>query len=221
MYAFLVIASVAFAKGQNIEERKISAFDKLFVSNEMKVYLIKGNEEKLKIAATGIDMSDIHSKINGKTLELEFSRGLFKEANVEVYITYHELREINASSSSKISVQDTIQGDKIIISASSGSEVCVGVHLKTADLKVSQGATIRLSGKISSYEAKVSTGGILAASDLKADSTFLNVNSAGIAKIFSTQLIDASVRTGSTLTITGNPKNKVISKGLGVTINEL
>lgn len=206
---------------QTTEERSVGAFDKLKVSNELKVYLTKGNEEKVKVIVSGIDINDVHTVVNQKTLEIELSRGIFLDVNIEVYITYKELREIIVGSSGRVSVQESLVGDKVILNASSGGEITAELNLKTVDVKVGQGASIRLNGKTGSIDAHINTGGILAAIDLLSDSTYVKVGTAGTAKVNAIMLIDANVRTGGTLTFTGNPANKKITKGIGATINEM
>ena len=83
-----------------------------------------------------------------------------------------------------------------------------------------QGSTVRVRGAVKNYEAKVNTGGVLSALDLVSDSTFVTVSTGAIAKVNASRLIDAKVRTGGSLTYTGNPKQKSINTLMGATIVE-
>lgn len=206
---------------QTTEERNLSPFDKLKVSSEVKVYLSKGQEEKLKIVASGIELSDIEITIEGKTLQIELTRGIHVDAHVEIYLTYKEIREITVGSSGRVSVQNTIVGDKVTLNANTNGELDAELNLKTADIKIGQGAVIRLTGKLGSMDAKISTGGILSASDIQTDSSYVRVGSAGTAKINAVYLLDADIRTGGTLTYSGKPKDTKIKTGLGATVNVL
>ncbi len=216
-----IALSILSVNSQNTEERKVSSFDKLKVSSELKVYLTKGVEEKVKVVASGIDIKDVLTEVIGKTLEIELSRGIFLNANIEVYITYKEIRDINVGASGRVSVQEPLTGDKVILNANTNGELTADLNLRTVDVKVGQGATVRLNGKTGSIDARINTGGILAAIDLQADSIYVRVGSAGTAKVRASYLLDANVRTGGTLTYTGKPINKTISTGIGATINEV
>ena len=216
---FLCISSLSFS--QKTEERTLASFDKLKVSSEVKVYLTKGNEEKVKIVVKGIELYDVETIVSGKTLEIELKRGIYVDVIVELFLTYTEIREISVSSSGRVSLQNPISGDKMVLNASSNGELVAELNLKTVDIRVGQGAVVRVNGKTGSIDAKVSTGGILSAFDIQSDSTYVNVNSAGNAKVNALMLLDANVRTGGTLTYKGNPAIRNIKTGIGATVNVL
>ncbi|NVO09538.1 MAG: DUF2807 domain-containing protein [Bacteroidales bacterium] len=217
----LMIVNFTNSYCQTTQERNLSAFDKLKVESEVRVFLIKGNEEKVKIVASGIELSDIEITVNGKTLEVGLSRGIHIDASVELYITYKEVREINVGASGSVSLQNPLIGDKVVLNANTNGQLQAELSLKTVDIKVGQGASMRLSGKTGSMEAKISTGGILSALDAQSDSTYIRVGSAGTAKVNVTQLLDANVRTGGTLIYSGAPKQNKIKTGFGATVNIL
>ncbi|NOU17999.1 MAG: DUF2807 domain-containing protein [Bacteroidales bacterium] len=220
LFVFMIVNS-ANSYCQTTEERNLSAFDKLKVGSEVRVFLTKGNEEKVKIIASGIELSDIETTVNGKTLQIELSRGIHIDASVELYITYKEIREINVGASGLVSLQNPLTGDKVVLNANTNGQLQAELSLKTVDIKVGQGATMRLSGKTGSMDAKVSTGGILSALDVQSDSTYIRVGSGGTAKVNVTQLLDANVRTGGTLIYSGAPKQNKIKTGIGATVNIL
>jgi hypothetical protein len=217
----LVLVTCLWAFGQKTEERALNSFDKLKVSSEVKVFLSKGNEDRVKIVASGIDPSEVETTVNGKTLQIALKRGIYIEVNVEIFLTYKEIREISVGSSGRVSVQNPLAGDKMVLIANTNGELDAELLLRTADIRVGQGAVIRLTGKIGSIDAKVSTGGILTALDIQSDSTYVRVNSAGTAKVSALFLLDANVRTGGTLTYSGSPKSCNIKSGLGASVNVL
>ena len=222
----LVIILVAILFGtpmfaQSVEERNLQPFDKLDVAGDVKVFLTKSNEEKVKIVVSSIELSDVITTIDGKTLRIELSRGIHKDASVEVWVSYKEIRDITVSSSGRLSMQNPLDGDRVVLSANTNGEIDAELNITTVDVKVNQGGTIRLNGKTGSIDAKVSSKGILSALDLKSDSTYVQVNSAGIAKVFASSLLDANVKLGATLTYSGSPKQKSIKSGIGATVNEV
>ena len=217
----LLIGSYINAISQTTEERKLESFDKLKIASDVKVFLTKGTEEKVKIVVTGIDLSDIETTVNGKTLQIELSRGIHKDASIELYVTYKEIRDINVGASGRLSVQNPLDGDKVVLIANTNGEIDTELNLKTVDIRVGQGAVIRLRGKTGSIDAKVTTKGMLSALDIQSDSTYVQVGSAGIAKVTAIYLLDASVGMAATLTYSGTPKQKMIKSGIGATVNAI
>lgn len=218
LFIFAVLG-LSNAVSQTENEIELAHFDKLRVTNEINVLLTKGDIEKAKIVSSGIAPEDIVVEVVGKTLEISLKRGVYKDISVDIYLTYLELRDIYVTGSGRVSMQNVITGDKLVLTADNG-QIDANVDLKTLDLNSSKAGSIRLNGKLSAYEAKVSTGGVLAALDLVADSVFVEVSTKGIAKVFAKELLDAHVKTGAALTISGNPDKKVIKKGIAVTVQE-
>lgn len=221
-YIALTIMAILFSHltySQNNKEIDLTHFDKLRVTNQINVYLTKGDIERAKIISKGISIDDVILDVEGKTLEISLKRGVYKDISVEVYLTYQELRDVFVTGSGKASFQDALTGDKVVLNASNG-QIDANVNLRTLDVSTSKAGSIRLNGKLGSYEAEVSTGAVLSALELKADSVFVKVTTKGIAKVFAKELLDANVKSGASLTISGDPNKKLIKKGLAVTIQE-
>jgi hypothetical protein len=217
----LLIGNYIIATSQTTEERKLPSFDKLKITSDVKVFLTKGTEEKVKVVVSGLELLDVETKVNGKTLEIELSRGIHMDASVELYVSYKEMRDINVGASGRLSVQTPLDGDKVVLIANTNGEIDTELNLKTVDVKVGQGAVVRLRGKTGSIDANVSTKGILSALEIQSDSTYIQVGSAGIAKVTAIYLLDANVRMGGTLTYSGTPKEKNIKTGIGATVNAI
>jgi len=198
----------------------LNEFDKLRVWGEFKVFLVKGDSLSAKVETQGIPASDIAINVIGKTLEVKLKGKLYDRVSASVYITYNELRDISVSAAASVSFQDTLKAEKVSINVNTSSEFDGALIAQTADITVGQGSTVRLRGSVSSYEAKVNTGGILSAIDLISPKTYVKVNTGANAKVYASTLIDANVSTGGSLTYTGNPEQKKIKTLVGATIIE-
>jgi len=198
----------------------LNDFDKLRVWGEFKVFLVKGDSLSAKVETQGIPASDISVKVSANTLELMLKGKLYDRVIANVYITYKELSSIAVSAAASVSLQDTLRATNVSIKVNTSSELDGVLVAETADLTVGQGSTVRLRGKVNSYEASVNTGGILSAIDLISTKTFVKVSTGASAKVHASELIDANVRTGGSLTYTGNPEQKKIKTLVGATIIE-
>jgi len=198
----------------------LKEFDKLRVWGEFKVFLVKGDSLNAKVETQGIPASDIALDVNGNTLEVKLKGKLYDRVSATVYITYRELREISVSAAAAVSLQDTLKVTNISININTSSEFDGAVLAETADLTVGQGSTLRIRGKVSSYEAKVNTGGVLTAIELIAPKTYVKVNTGASAKVYASKVLEANVSTGGSLTYTGSPEQKKIKTLVGATIIE-
>lgn len=218
----VLIVSLVTAIGyaQQVAVYSLKEFDRLRVWGEFKVFLVKGDSLNAKVETQGIPASDIAVGINGNTLEVKLKGKLYDRVNATVYITYKELREISVSAAATVSLQDTLKATNVSINVSTSSEFDGAIIAETADVTVGQGSTVRLRGNVNSYKAGVNTGGILSAIDLISPETFVKVSTGARAKVYASKLIDANVRTGGSLTYTGNPEQKKIKTLVGATIIE-
>lgn len=213
-----VLTLTTFA--QHSAEFSLNEFDKLRVWGEIKVFLTKGDELKAVVQTQGIPASDITVDVKGKTLELRLKGKIFDRVSANVYVTYKELRDISISAASSVSLQDTLKADKVTLQVNTSSEFDGVINAETADISVGQGSTVRIRGKVNSYEAVVNTGGILSAIDLISPKTFIRVSSGASARVFASKTLEANVRTGGSLTYTGNPGQKNIKTLMGANIIE-
>jgi hypothetical protein len=216
----LLIGFAIITLAQTESTRSLPFFDKLKVTNQVSVFLTHGDELSARILSTGISMDDVITEVTGKTLEITLRRGVYKDVTIDVFLTYSQLRDIYVSASGRLSFQDTLIGDKLVVNATTNGEINAIVDLRTLDVSADKGGLARISGKLGAYEARISTGGNLSALELQADSAFVTVSTKGIAKITAKELVEANVRTGATLTLTGSPNQKKIKTGLGATVLE-
>lgn len=213
-----VLTLTTFA--QQSAEYSLNEFDKLRVWGEIKVFLTKGDELRATVQTQGIPASDIAVDVKGKTLEVRLKGKIYDRVSASVYVTYKELRDISISAASSVSLQDTLKADKVTLQVNTSSEFDGAINAETADISVGQGSTVRVRGKVNSYEAVVNTGGILSAIDLISPKTFIKVSSGASARVFASKVLEANVRTGGSLTYTGNPEQKNIKTLIGANIIE-
>ncbi len=202
----------------NVQERNLPQFDKLKVTNEIVVYLQKGEKEVARVDARGIALDNIITEVKGKILEITLARGVYRDARVEVHLTYTQIKEISVSGSGTVSLQNTIVGDKLTLYATTNGVIDADVELSSLDITARKAATVMLRGTVGNIDATVSTGASLSSFKLQSDSTFVRVTSKGIAKVTSSALLDATVRSGGSLTYIGNPPSKTIKSGFGTTV---
>ncbi|QKG79879.1 head GIN domain-containing protein [Tenuifilum thalassicum] len=214
----LMAYSLIFA--QNTAEYKLNDFTKIRAWGEFKVYLVKGDELKARVVTKGMPASDITINVKGNTLEIMLKGKIYESVNADIYVTYNQINKISLSAASSVSIQDTLKAENLTIDVNTSSELDGAIQAESAEFTVGQGSTLRLRGDVKSFEAKVNTGGILSALDLASEKAYVKVSTGGIAKVKAIKELEAKVRTGGSLTYTGNPELKDIKTFIGAKVVE-
>lgn len=219
----LTIAGVLLAvivTAQNADQRELPFFNKVKVSGEIKVFLEKGDREMATVNVSEILASDVILEVADSTLEIKLKKNSQKKAKAEVYVKYTDLKGISVAAAAYVSLNDTLKVDNLQLSVITNSEFDSDIIANTIDVKVGQGSSVRVRGTVRSYNAKLSTKGILSALELKSDSTNVSVGSGAMAKVYARELIDASVGIAGSLVYTGEPKQKNIKTSIGSSVTE-
>lgn len=203
-----------FALAQNEVVRQLPYFDRIKVTNQINVLMEEGPEHKARIVASGIDTENVLLEVTDKTLEIYFDRGVYKDAQVEVYLTFTHLFEIFVNSSGRVSLQNLLKGTDLVVTALANGEVNAQVDMGKVEVKSKGGGLVRLSGVANALDIQVSGGGNLSAFDLKSSSALVKASSGGIVKLNVTENILAKVTTGASLTLEGTPKTQSIKTSL-------
>ncbi len=201
---------------QNFEKREIDSFDKIEVTGNVKVEMKLGEEESLEMKALYIDPADIITEVEDRLLKIKVKSGLFDDdIDVNIRLTYKEIREITSNASAEIEVKELIKGDKLFVEATSGGRVLIKVDLNAIELKAYQGAHIDVTGKCKTQESFINTGGVLSASNFECDEVFIRMNTGGKAEVIANKKIEAKVNTKATLSLFGKPTEENLKTTLG------
>lgn len=207
---------------QNVQTHAINAFDKITAFGSLDIILEKGDKESLKLESESVDSSNVNVKSDGMTLKISLADYLFSDRRqVKVTITYREIRNITLRGGTELNDTSAISGDKIEITAGSGSALTLKLQLNAIQASIGQGAVVTLEGKCKIQEVEVSTGGIYSAYDLKCDSSYVKSNTGGVAKVYSIGLLDAAASTGGQISYRSEPKIKREKSILGGSIEKV
>ena len=211
IYSFLVFSSIAF--GQN--EKNVGDFNKVTSFDQIDVFLIKSDENKVII--DGKDANEV--ELVNKNGELKIRMPLTKIMsgnNISVTVYFKKINAVEANEGTRLACIDTIKATFFDIIAKEGSEIKLQLDVEKLKSKVSDGSTVTLEGKASTQDVLVNSGGIYEAEKLVSSQTIITANAGGQANVFATNLVEAKVRAGGKITIYGKPKQinqKVIAGG--------
>jgi hypothetical protein len=201
------------AFGQN--EKNVGDFSKVTSFDQIDVFLIKSNENKVIIDGKEANEVELVNKNGELKIRMPLTK-LMSGDNISVTVYFKNIDAVEANEGSRIACGDTIEATIFDIIAKEGSEIKLLLDVEKLKSKVSDGSTVSLEGKASTQDVLVNSGGIYEADKLLTSQTTITANAGGQADVFATNLVDAKVRAGGEITIYGKPKQinqKVIAGG--------
>jgi hypothetical protein len=212
------IQSFAFST-EKTETRNLKDFDKIKVSSGIDLYVRMGETEEVKVVADGDIIDQVITEVKDGTLKIYMKQnnnwnwGINKSR--KVYVSVKELERLEASSGSDVNSENTLTGENLKVSASSGSDVTLEIHYKNFTLDTSSGSDARISGKTKNFEAESSSGSDIKAQDLESVICKVSVSSGSDATVNVSDELYANASSGGDVRYYGNPQVKDINESSG------
>ncbi|SHF45349.1 Putative auto-transporter adhesin, head GIN domain [Mariniphaga anaerophila] len=204
------------------EIRKVKNFDAVSVSTGIDLFLRMGDEKEVKVVADEDVVDNIITEVKNGTLRIYSKKSNFfgffnfsSSSPRKVYVTVSDLKSIEASSGSDVKSENTLRGDALNVSSSSGSDVVLDVIYKDVSLSSSSGSDIRVTGKAKTVKAAASSGSDIDARNLISEICYANTSSGADISVFAKQEIHAGASSGGDIRYYGNPPVKNIEESSG------
>ena len=182
--------------------------------------MVKSDENKAIIS--GDNKSDVELINKNGSLRIKMRLGENFVGNKTVVTLYYKsIDVIDANEGSYVSAQDTFKQYNIELRVQEGAVIKVPLDVTDAKVKAVTGGSIEVSGKAVRQEISINTGGIFQGKDLKSESTYIAIRAAGEARINASRLADVKIRAGGDVYIYGNPEKINESKILGGRIERM
>ena len=178
---------------------KVTAFDKI------EVILIQADENKVDIY--GNEAADVQfvNKNGELKIRMPIDKILAGE-NISVKVFYKKITAIEANEGSRIATENAIKSIAFDVIAKEGATILLNIETKKLTSKISSGAAVDFEGTASAHDSVINSGGILNAKKLITTQSNITCNAGGNAQIFATQYVNAKVRAGGNIVISGKPK---------------
>jgi hypothetical protein len=188
------------------EDRVVSNFNKIEVSNGIDLYLTQGTEESLVVQADSNLLEFIKTEVSGGTLRVFTEKNIHSAASRKVKLTFKNLEALTANSGSDVLSNSLLELEDLKVSASSGADVDVELNAQNVIARSSSGSDIYLSGTAQSIDAEASSGSSVKATKLKAENGSADSSSGADVSINVSGKLTASASSGGDVTYYGNPK---------------
>ena len=211
VYSLLVFSSIAFGQ----VEKNVGDFTKVTSFDQIDVYLVKSNENKVVIDGKEANEVELVNKSGELKIRMPLEKILGGD-HISVTVYFNNLSAVEANEGSRIACGDKIKATSFEIKAKEGSQIRLTLEVGKLNVRVANGSTINLEGSADNQDVLVNSGGIFEAKNFKTNQTVIALNAGGEADIYATDLVEAKVRAGGDITIYGKPNQinqKVIAGG--------
>lgn len=206
----LTVGSLSAVHAQNWkEDRPVSNLSGVQVSTGINLVITQGGSEKLTLEATGFEKNEVKSTIKNGVLQLSIDRrnqgmsGYGRNRNVNAYLTFRQLKSIEASSGSNIKAPGKLNFSDLSLSSSSGADIELDLKADDLSLDVSSGADATLRGAVKTLSARVSGGAELDAGKLTAEICNAQASGGADATVYATRELRLQASGGADLSYDG------------------
>jgi hypothetical protein len=221
LFLLLFLLEIGFVNAQTrTETRRLGGFDAVKVSNSIRADLIKGNENKIEITVSGIDLEKVETTVLDKTLEIKLARGNYKSHNVSVVVTYIDIQGIEATTSASVIAKNPIIAEEAYLYATTSAYVEADIASDVLNIEAATNAKIHVSGKARSLGLRAFTSAEIDGINLVADQVEIFANTAATLYFRVIDSIEGSVATAAKVIYQGNPRSIIVKTGTGGNISK-
>lgn len=220
LLAFLTASGNAIAANLNeSQNRHVKGFSAIKVSSGIDLYLSMDDHEALRIVADHSIIDDVVTEVKNGTLHIYMKRKNWlnwgNSKSRKAYVSVKQLEALQASSGSDVESQNTLRGDKLEVSASSGSDVSLDLHYKNFSIDASSGSDAEFYGKVKYLNAEASSGSDIDAEKLEAQFCRVSASSGSDIRVSVSDELEAKASSGADIIYYGSPKTRDIDKSSG------
>jgi len=150
----LLVLFATLTNGQTTEKRKLSAFDKVYISGALDAELENGQDESVNIESANIPIDRIVTEIKGSSLYvyIDNKNENYRNVRVKVWITCKNLVAINKSGSGNLSGGASFKGDNFDLDLSGSGNINLDGSIRGKEVKVNKSGSGNI--KIGNIEAE-------------------------------------------------------------------
>jgi hypothetical protein len=208
----------SIAGSEKTEDRKLSGFSSVKVSSGIDLFLSMGDAESVKVVADEDIIDNVKTEVENGTLKIYMK---FKGFNLnwnrthKVYVALKSLENLDASSGTDVIAENVMKGNRIKISASSGSDVKLKLEYDDIQIDSSSGSDAELTGTCNTLKASSSSGSNITAPDLKSKKCHVSASSGADAVVYVSEELEADASSGGDVRYLGIPRSKNINESSG------
>jgi hypothetical protein len=201
------------------EERNISGFDAITVSNGIDVLISQDTFEKVVVEADENIQKILKTEVKEGKLKIYLDESVYNAEKMKVWVTLKQLKSLEGNSGADVRSTGRINAESLKINASSGSDVKMEVNCGQLMLDSSSGSDLTVSGIAALLKASASSGSDLNAAKLVAEKGEVSASSGSDLDATVTKEVKAHASSGADVTVYGKPAIRDTNRSSGGEVN--
>jgi len=196
------------------EERNVGNFTKLDIGGAFKVYLSKGDQEKLFVEADGDEIKEIITEVVGNKLKIYTDSDWdmnFHE--MTIYVTYKDLDYIGFSGAVEVVGENVLTFTDLEMDVSGAAEIDLEMKADRFEAEFSGASEINFRGSCKTGYFELSGASEFDAEGLEFQDLNIEVSGASEAKVWATGTLKIDASGASDIRYKGNPKVTIDESG--------
>ena len=189
------------------EDRNLSGFTSINVSNAFNVYISQGNQDAVGVSASDESATkNIKTHISGGVLYISFDQkgwGSWKNNKLKAYITVKNLEKLSVSGACNVSFVDPITSDKLLVSISGASDIKGAVKVNALKVGASGASNISLSGTATDSDFNISGACSIKSLELVTDNCVVVASGASSIRLTINQSLKSNISGASDIRYKG------------------
>lgn len=199
--SFVLISQFSFSQ-TTIE---LKDFDDVKVFDKLSITLVASTENKAVITGTSQSKVEVVNKNGLLKIRMPLTKLMTgDEAKVTIY--FKKIQSIDANEGSEVTCGDTFKQTSFMVGVQEGAKISINLDVDKAEIKAYSGGIVEVKGKAVTQSILINSGGIVKANEFETSQTTVSLSAGGSADVKASNLVDAKVKAGGTVTIYGKPK---------------
>lgn len=203
-----------------IEERALSAFDRIVVEGSMDIIIRQDDQQVLEIEADDNVVPIISTSVRGGELKIKSTRSYRSREDVKVYITVVDLEELKMRGSGDAYGENIITGDRLNLEISGSGNMDMEVYYDHLFSEINGSGNFILQGEAVDQEVRINGSGDYRAADLLSAEADVNISGSGNSTVSVSDFLSAEIRGSGDIIYYGNPQVNSSIRGSGKLIQK-
>jgi len=200
------------------ETRNPGTFTKVHSSGSADVVITSGSSCSVAVEDDDNLLPYLETNVENGTLQIHYKDGVsITNDHAKIYITAPTLSEVTTSGTSNITLSDLLQNpDKISFNTSGVGNIEGEVDAPAVSVTISGTGTIKLRGHTKDFDCDISGVGHADCGNLQSEKTTVSISGVGVAHVFASVQLSATVSGAGSVHYRGSPPNPEIhTSGVG------
>ncbi len=190
----------------NIENRNLNEnFTVIKASEGLDVFVTQADKYSVKVEAHENVIDYIVTEVHNGVLKIHTEKNI-GNATKTIYVSLPEIDALDSSSGADLVAESSIKAEKIILNASSGSDIKATIYADEIEADTSSGASIRIEGKANVLVADASSGSNIRAKELIVEKCYADASSGADILVNVSKELTADASSGGDVRYNGDPK---------------